>query len=154
MKGLSLDLSPSASAQMKVEEPANPLAYEYYLRGADLMSNHFFPLAIKMLEKSAEIYPNYALTWAYLGQSYNSTASFRFGGREQYKKARARLPCTPEGDARCDLWLVHFCVVDLSGRVRLVVADFQVSASTVASVAIRPDKCYGMPPQPRRCRCD
>lgn len=74
---------------MKVEELANPLAYEYYLRGVDLMSNHDFPLAIKMLEKSAEIDPNYGLTWAYLGQSYNSTASFQFGGREQYKRARA-----------------------------------------------------------------
>jgi DNA-binding winged helix-turn-helix (wHTH) protein/TolB-like protein/Tfp pilus assembly protein PilF len=89
IKGLSLDLSPSESTQMKAEEPANPLAYEYYLRGVDLMSNHDFPLAIEMLEKSAEINPNYGLTWAYLGQSYNSTASFQFGGRKQYQKARA-----------------------------------------------------------------
>jgi tetratricopeptide (TPR) repeat protein len=85
----SLDLSPSESAQMKTEEPTNPLAYEYYLRGVDLMSNHAFPLAIKMLEKSTEIDPTYRLTWAYLGQSYNSTAYFQFGGREQYQRARA-----------------------------------------------------------------
>lgn len=52
------------------------------------MSNHDFPLAIKMLEKSADIDPNYALTWAYLGQSYNSTASFQVGGRDQYRKAQ------------------------------------------------------------------
>lgn len=89
IKGLSLDLSNSESAQMKAEEPANPLAYEYYLRGVDLMSNHDFPVAIEMLKKSTEIDPNYGLTWAYLGQSYNSAASFQFGGREQYQKARA-----------------------------------------------------------------
>ena len=88
IRGLALELSPAETAQLKAEEPANPLAYEYYLRGVDLMSNHDFPLAIEMLEKSADINPNYALTWAYLGQSYNSAASFQVGGREQYRRAQ------------------------------------------------------------------
>jgi TolB-like protein len=88
IRGLALELSPAEAAQLRAEEPANPLAYEYYLRGVDLMSNHDFPLAIEMLEKSADINPNYALTWAYLGQSYNSTASFQVGGREQYRRAQ------------------------------------------------------------------
>ena len=91
IRGLALELSPAETAQLKDEEPANPLAYEYYLRGVDLMSNHDFPLAIEMLEKSADINPNYALTWAYLGQSYNSAASFQVGGQEQYRKAREAL---------------------------------------------------------------
>jgi len=42
-----------------------------------------------MLEKSAERDPNYALTWAYLGQSYTSDATFEFGGRERYRRAEA-----------------------------------------------------------------
>jgi tetratricopeptide (TPR) repeat protein len=42
-----------------------------------------------MLEKSAEMDPKYALTWAYLGQSYTSAATFELGGREQYRKAQA-----------------------------------------------------------------
>ena len=94
IKGLALDLSPSEAAQMNRREPVNPVAYEYYLRGVDLMSNHDFPLAIEMLEKSAEIDPNYALTWAYLGQSYNSTASFQVGGREQYRQAEPPSTCS------------------------------------------------------------
>ena len=89
IKGLALNLSPSEAARIRPEEPVNPLAYEYYLRGVDLMGSHDFPLAIEMLKKSAELNPNYALTWAYLGQSYNSTASFQFGGREQYRRAQA-----------------------------------------------------------------
>ena len=89
--GLALSLSSSEMSRMQPAAPINPLSYEYYLRGVDLMGSHEFPLAIEMLEKSAEIDPNYALTWAYLGQSYNSTASFQFGGREQYRKARASL---------------------------------------------------------------
>jgi DNA-binding winged helix-turn-helix (wHTH) protein/TolB-like protein/tetratricopeptide (TPR) repeat protein len=91
IKGLALDLSSSEAAQMIRGAPVNPVAYEYYLRGVDLMSSHDFPHAIEMLEKSAEMDPNYALTWAYLGQSYNSTASFQVIGREQYRRARAAL---------------------------------------------------------------
>jgi DNA-binding winged helix-turn-helix (wHTH) protein/TolB-like protein/cytochrome c-type biogenesis protein CcmH/NrfG len=91
IKGLALDLSSSEAAQMNRGAPVNPVAYEYYLRGVDLMSSHDFPHAIEMLEKSAEMDPTYALTWAYLGQSYNSSASFQVSGREQYRRARAAL---------------------------------------------------------------
>ena len=89
IKGLQLNLSPSEAERIKRDEPVNPLAYEYYLRGVDLMASHNFPLAVKMLEKSAEIDPHYPLTWAYLGQSYTSDATFELGGREQYRRAQA-----------------------------------------------------------------
>ena len=91
IRDLALNLSSSEAAQVNRGAPVNPVAYEYYLRGVDLMSSHDFPHAIEMLEKSAEIDPKYALTWAYLGQSYNSTASFQVSGREQYGRARAAL---------------------------------------------------------------
>ena len=89
IKELELNLSPSEAERIKLEELVNPLAYEYYLRGVDLYGRHDFPLAIKMLEKSAEIDPKYALTWAYLGASYTSAAAFELGGREQYRRAQA-----------------------------------------------------------------
>jgi DNA-binding winged helix-turn-helix (wHTH) protein/TolB-like protein/Tfp pilus assembly protein PilF len=87
--GLELSLSPAEGERLKPEKPIDPLAYEYYLRGVDLYARSDFPTAIKMLEKSAEIDPNYGLTWAYLGRSYNANASFQFGGREHYRKAQA-----------------------------------------------------------------
>ena len=86
---LQVSLSPSEAERIKADAPVNPLAYEYYLRGLDLYGQHSFPLAIKMLEKSTEIDPNYAPAWAYLGASYNSDAAFEFGGREQYRHAQA-----------------------------------------------------------------
>ena len=86
---LQLNLSPSEAQRIRPVASVSPLAYEYYLRGIDLHSQHKFPLAIKMLEKSTEIDPNYALAWAYLGASYTSDASFEFGGREQYRRAQA-----------------------------------------------------------------
>lgn len=86
---LELNLTPAEAERIKPDKPVDPLAYEYYLRGVDLHSRHEFPMAIQMLEKSRDIDPNYALTWTYLGASYNSAAAFQFGGREQYNKARA-----------------------------------------------------------------
>jgi DNA-binding winged helix-turn-helix (wHTH) protein/TolB-like protein/lipoprotein NlpI len=89
IQGLELNLSSTEAARLKLDEPASPLAYEYYLRGVDLYSRSDFPLAIQMLEKSAQIDPKYALTWAYLGRSYTASGSFQFEGRDSYHKAQA-----------------------------------------------------------------
>jgi eukaryotic-like serine/threonine-protein kinase len=89
IKGLELNLSPAEAANLKPENPINSLAYEYYLHGVDLYSLNEFAAAIQMLEKSAAVEPNYALTWAHLGRAYTTNASLRFGGREDYTKAQA-----------------------------------------------------------------
>jgi DNA-binding winged helix-turn-helix (wHTH) protein/TolB-like protein len=86
---LQLTLSPTEAERLKSEAAVNPLAYEYFLQGLDFHGQHKFPLAIKMLEKSTEIDPNYAPAWAYLGASYTSDAAFELGGREQYRRAQA-----------------------------------------------------------------
>jgi DNA-binding winged helix-turn-helix (wHTH) protein/TolB-like protein/Flp pilus assembly protein TadD len=89
VKGLALNLTPSEAKQLAGSAPSNALAYEYYLRGIDLYARNDFPMAIRMLEKSAELDPNYPLTWAQLGTSYTAQASFQFGGKELYSKAQA-----------------------------------------------------------------
>ena len=86
---LALTLSPSETENLRAQQAISPLAYEYYLRGVDLYSRGDYLLAIKMLEKSAEVYPEYALTWAHLGRAYTASASFNFGGAELYDKAKA-----------------------------------------------------------------
>jgi tetratricopeptide (TPR) repeat protein len=85
---LQLNLSPMEAERLKPDASANPLAYEYFLQGLDFHGQHKFPLAIKMLEQSTAIDPNYAPAWAYLGASYNSDAAFELGGREQYRRAQ------------------------------------------------------------------
>jgi len=89
VQGLALNLSSSEAERLKSGTPVNLLAYEYYLRGIDLYSRNDFPTAIKMLEKSLEIDPKYALTWAHLGKAYQANASFNYGGRNQYRSAQA-----------------------------------------------------------------
>jgi len=86
---LQLSLTPLEAGRLKPENPVSPLAYEYFLQGLDFHGQHKFPMAIKMLEKSTEIDPDYASAWAYLGASYNSDAAFELGGREQYRRAQA-----------------------------------------------------------------
>jgi serine/threonine protein kinase/tetratricopeptide (TPR) repeat protein len=88
IKGLELNLSPAEAANLKPDNPINSQAYEYYLRGVDLYSLNEFGAAIKMLEKSTAMEPNYALTWAHLGRAYTTNASLQFGGREDYGKAQ------------------------------------------------------------------
>ena len=86
IKGLEVNLSPSEAARIKPGEPVNSLAYEYYLRGVDLVGSHDFPMAVKMLEKSAEsseLRPHLGLPWSIL----RVCGSFEFGGLEQYQKA-------------------------------------------------------------------
>jgi DNA-binding winged helix-turn-helix (wHTH) protein/TolB-like protein len=89
IKGLELRLSPAEAEHLKPDQEINPSAYEYYLRGVDAYGLNDFPLAIKLLEQSAGMEPNYALTWAHLGRSYTTNASLQFGGLEQYRKAQA-----------------------------------------------------------------
>jgi DNA-binding winged helix-turn-helix (wHTH) protein/TolB-like protein len=89
IRGLELTLSASEAGHFKTDSSISPLAYEYYLRGVDLYSSSDFPMAIKMLEKSTELAPNYALGWANLGKSYTANASFQLAGAEQYQKAHS-----------------------------------------------------------------
>ena len=88
-KGLKLNLTPAEVETLSSEKPVDQEAYEDYLRGIDLYSMNDFGAAIAMLEKSASIDPNYALTWAHLGKAYTTSATLRMGGREEYDKAQA-----------------------------------------------------------------
>lgn len=88
VRSLELNLTPSQHETLNAATAVSPLAYEYYLHGVDLYARGEFPLSIQMLQKSVEIDPNYAPTWAQIGRAYTAQASFRFGGQEQYKKAQ------------------------------------------------------------------
>ena len=87
IRELELTLSASEQGRLKTDETVSPLAYEYYLRGVDLYSKGDAPLSVKMLERSTQLAPHFALSWANLGKAYSANASFQFGGAEYYRKA-------------------------------------------------------------------
>jgi TolB-like protein len=88
IRQLALRLTPAEAANVQFDNPINREAYEDYLRGVDLYATNDFSDAIRLLEKSASLDPNYAPTWARLGQAYTTSASLEFGGRTQYAKAQ------------------------------------------------------------------
>ena len=89
VQGLELTLTGPEAGKLRTNPNVSPAAYEYYLRGVDLYAKGDFPLAIKMLEKSTELAPQFASAWANLGRSYTANASFQVGGRSHYDKAEA-----------------------------------------------------------------
>lgn len=89
INGLELNLSAREAGNIALDNPTSRSAYEHYLRGVDLYAMNSFSGAISELEKAAATEPRYALTWAYLGRAYTTNASLQFGGRDQYRKARA-----------------------------------------------------------------
>jgi DNA-binding winged helix-turn-helix (wHTH) protein/TolB-like protein/Tfp pilus assembly protein PilF len=89
IKGLRLNLSPAETERLKIDAPQNPRAYEAFLYGRHLISGNEHQKAIKLLEESVSLDPNYALAWTYLGKAYSVTASQYFGGREFHDKAQA-----------------------------------------------------------------
>jgi DNA-binding winged helix-turn-helix (wHTH) protein/TolB-like protein len=88
IRRLSVSLTPAESAQLLRGATSNPQAYEYHLRGVYLYWQDDLTTAGKMLEKSVEFDPHYALSWAYLGTVHTTFASLYFGGREFYDKAQ------------------------------------------------------------------
>lgn len=87
IKGLELNLTSSEVERFKRDTPINPQAYELFLRGVDLYQTNRFTSALKALEQSVEIDPNYGLAWAHLGRAYSANAAFQLGGQVDYKKA-------------------------------------------------------------------
>lgn len=67
-KGLQAEFRPDFINQLNRDIPNSALAYEYYLRGISYpQSNEGHRLAIEMLQKSIELDPMYAPSYAHLG---------------------------------------------------------------------------------------
>lgn len=90
VRELEIKLTADEAEKLKRNLPSNPIAYEYCLRGIDLMnlSANNYQKAQEVLEKSTQLDPNYALTWTYLGLCYASRATAQFGGQQEYDKAQ------------------------------------------------------------------
>jgi DNA-binding winged helix-turn-helix (wHTH) protein/TolB-like protein len=86
---LQLDLTAAEAERLDQKATENSLAYEYFLRGADMYSKNEFLEAVPMLERAVELDPNFALAWAHLGRTYNACASFNLRGRAHHLKAQA-----------------------------------------------------------------
>jgi serine/threonine-protein kinase len=88
--GLKLNLSDSEAERLQAQGKQKPEAYEYYLRGRNVLSTSVtqFEVAREFFEKSVELDPSYPLAWTYLAYTYAAGGTSNFGGRIFYDKAQ------------------------------------------------------------------
>ena len=67
-KALNTDFRQNFHSQKRQDFPSSPLAFEYYLRGiAYPQSNKGHKMAVEMLQKSIDLDPNFAPSYAHIG---------------------------------------------------------------------------------------
>ena len=89
LHGLKVRFSPDERQNMRADTPANPLAYEYYLRAISYpITLDGDQLAVAMLEKALDIDPGYAPGWAELGFRISQIASFGLLGETEVQKSK------------------------------------------------------------------
>jgi TolB-like protein/Tfp pilus assembly protein PilF len=88
LRGLKVQFPKAAKTEVQADVPANPIAYEYYLRGLSypttLTDNR---LAIEMLEKSIKLDSKYAPAHAELGYRVAQEANYGLVGAEGHQRA-------------------------------------------------------------------
>ncbi len=90
LRGLKVQFRKSAVSAIQPEVPADPLAYEYYLRAVsypNMLSDN--RLAIEMLEKSIALDPNFASAHAELGYRLAQEANYGLVRGAGYMEAEA-----------------------------------------------------------------
>lgn len=71
IRGLKLNVTTNEQEALKRDEPRNPMAYEFYLRGLDAgHTSEEYRKAVEMLEASVGLEPGYAPAWAALAGRY------------------------------------------------------------------------------------
>jgi TolB-like protein/Tfp pilus assembly protein PilF len=117
--GLQLKLTPDEQRQLDKQATASPEAYEFYLRGRNLLLQYLLKtfddadldMAIRMFREAVRLDPAYALAWAALGRCYVHHAQ-GYGGPDYYRQAEEALgkalALDPERmEARLQMVFVH-----------------------------------------------
>lgn len=96
--GLQLKLTPEEQRQLDKPVTGSPEAYEFYLRGRNLLLQYLLrtfddsdlDMAIRMFREAVRLDPSFALAWAALGRCYVHHAQ-GYGGPEYYQQAEEAL---------------------------------------------------------------
>jgi len=88
VNGLDIQFTPNERDKLGKDIPANPLAYEYYLRSISYpYTNEGDQIAIEMLKKSIELDSTYAPAYAQLGDRTHRLAQFGLHDHEESKRS-------------------------------------------------------------------
>jgi non-specific serine/threonine protein kinase len=90
--GLKVRFSSDERQHMRADVPADPLAYEYYLRAVSYpVTLDGDRLAVEMLEKALDLDQDYAPGWAELGYRISQLGSFGLLGEKEQQRAENAL---------------------------------------------------------------
>ena len=151
VEGLALPLSPSEKARLKQDVPANPRAYELYLRALHAGGGAFTStanMAVRdLLESCLEADPAFAPAWTQYGRVCRKIAKFALESPEEHMRLAKRaferaMALNPESP----LLHNHYAFFELEqggdpvvvmtrllGRIRARVADAELYAGVVAA---------------------
>jgi DNA-binding winged helix-turn-helix (wHTH) protein/TolB-like protein/Tfp pilus assembly protein PilF len=102
LHSMGFAMQPQEMEQVRRGLPANPVAYEYYLRGSDLSLKSNYKGAVDLLEKAVALEPGNAMAWADLATNLIGYSRIQGGGRvyeekgwRAYQKSLALDPGNP-----------------------------------------------------------
>ncbi|HWQ31929.1 MAG TPA: protein kinase [Blastocatellia bacterium] len=124
IRGLRLNLSTGEQEALRHDAPANPVAYELYLRAlACLQTEEGHRQAISLLEASVQLDPNYAPAWAALAGRYINGRHYLRDETMLQKAERAisrALELNPSSPAAIFCRILHYAEL---GDVRNAISD-------------------------------
>jgi serine/threonine protein kinase/Flp pilus assembly protein TadD len=88
-KALEITLSPQEEKVIAKKPTANPVAYDFYLRGRNYLRQRQFEYALAMYEEAVKLDPNFALAYAGIAHVWGGMHEFRSPSQEFIEKGLA-----------------------------------------------------------------
>jgi serine/threonine protein kinase/tetratricopeptide (TPR) repeat protein len=85
-KALEITLSPQEEKVIAKKPTANPMAYDFYLRGRNYLRQRQFEYALAMYQESVKLDPNFALAYSGIAHVWGGMHEFRSQDPEYIKK--------------------------------------------------------------------
>jgi serine/threonine protein kinase/Flp pilus assembly protein TadD len=120
-KALEIKLSPQEEKVIAKKPTANPVAYDFYLRGRSYLRQRQFEYALAMYEEAVKLDPNFALSYAGIAHVWGGMHEFRSPNPEFVEKGLAAC-------AKAE-WLAADLPEVLSARARIQYAQHNYDES-------------------------
>jgi serine/threonine protein kinase len=120
-KALEIKLSPQEEKVIAKKPTANPVAYDFYLRGRSYLRQRQFEYALAMYEEAVKLDPNFALSYAGIAHVWGGMHEFRSPNPEFVEKGLAAC-------AKAE-WLAADLPEVLSARARIQYAQHHYDES-------------------------
>jgi serine/threonine protein kinase/tetratricopeptide (TPR) repeat protein len=136
-KALEIKLSPQEEKVIAKKPTANPVAYDFYLRGRSYLRQRQFEYALAMYEEAVKLDPNFALSYAGIAHVWGGMHEFRSPNPEFVEKGLAAC-------AKAE-WLAADLPEVLSARARIQYAQHHYEESirlARRAIELRPE-CEG-----------